>query len=383
MILNVDDTPETRDAITRTLERAGFEVTEASTGGDALRLVSRNPLLVLLDVRLPDMSGLEVCRRIKTDPRTATVPVIYLSAAYIDSADRVRGLESGADAYLVQPVEPQELVATVQAVLRARAPAASPRIASPEPAVRPWSGASATHWQALFDGLEDAACVLDRTGHIRRANIAMGRLLGAPSDRLVGAAYDDVSRAAFGNDETALFRDALSERTRTQALVRVAGPRWLSVRAAPLINNHGGLLGALLTIVDVTAVREADQRASVRQAVADILADAPAYDAALPAILRAIALGLGSLCAELWLRDGADDELRRAAGWTAPGALAIGADRDHAFILPLTLETARIGEIRVRGRPQDESLVGALSSLTVQLARYLVRSGGVPQCSRS
>src|SRR5688572_19059118 len=126
MILNVDDTSETRCAVTRTLERAGFEVTEASTGGDALRLVSRNPLLVLLDIRLPDMSGLEVCRRIKTDPRTATVPVIYLSAAYGDCADRVRGLASGADAYLVQPVEPQELVATVKAVLRSRSPSPAP-----------------------------------------------------------------------------------------------------------------------------------------------------------------------------------------------------------------------------------------------------------------
>ena len=74
--------------------------------------------LVLLDVNLPDMSGFEVCRLIKSDPRTASIPVIQVSATAVEVADRAHGLTQGADAYLVEPTEPAELLATVTAVLR-------------------------------------------------------------------------------------------------------------------------------------------------------------------------------------------------------------------------------------------------------------------------
>ncbi len=114
VILNVDDTEAVRYAKSHTLRAAGFNVEEAVNGAEALKKVSAlQPSLVLLDVRMPDMSGIEVCRRIKAE--FPTTMVLQVSASYISSADRVIGLESGADLYLAQPVEPAELIAAVRA----------------------------------------------------------------------------------------------------------------------------------------------------------------------------------------------------------------------------------------------------------------------------
>jgi len=119
-ILHVDDDDANRYAVTRSLVKAGYEVAEAATGGEALSAVEALPDLVILDVRLPDIDGYEVCRRIKANLATALIPVLHLSANYTSVADRAHGLNGGADAYLVRPVEPVELLATVNALLRTR-----------------------------------------------------------------------------------------------------------------------------------------------------------------------------------------------------------------------------------------------------------------------
>lgn len=118
-ILNVDDHQVSRLVRSRILRQAGYRVVEAATGQETLELAAREePQLVLLDVNLPDISGFEVCRRLRSNPATASIPVIHISASSIDIQARTHGLEWGADGYLVEPVEPQELVATIRAVLR-------------------------------------------------------------------------------------------------------------------------------------------------------------------------------------------------------------------------------------------------------------------------
>ncbi len=118
-ILVVDDSATKRYLLVSWLTRAGFTVEEAETGRDALeKLVGSDIDLVVLDVKLPDMSGFEVCEQIKTDPRYGVLPVIHVSAHAVDVVDRTQGLNRGADAYLVEPIEPDELIATAQAVLR-------------------------------------------------------------------------------------------------------------------------------------------------------------------------------------------------------------------------------------------------------------------------
>lgn len=119
-ILIVDDEEDLRSTYRVILERAGFAVEEAASGATALALAARGPDLVLLDIHLPDMDGYEVCRRLKGDPATGTIPVLHVSGLYRTSEDRTRGLESGSDGYLSRPVERKELIATVNALLRPR-----------------------------------------------------------------------------------------------------------------------------------------------------------------------------------------------------------------------------------------------------------------------
>lgn len=119
LILIVNDNEAGRYATNRILTRAGFQTLEASTGEEALRLArSASPQLVVLDINLPDINGVEVCRQLKTDPKTANLMVLQVSATNIQVADRVNALSAGADTFLVEPVEPEELEAVTRALLR-------------------------------------------------------------------------------------------------------------------------------------------------------------------------------------------------------------------------------------------------------------------------
>ncbi len=123
-VLVVEDEPDIRDLLVFHLERDGFQVTKCKSGPEALRLVrATRPDLVLLDLMLPDMDGLEVCRRLRQDPTTQSVPIVMLTARD-DEVDRVLGLELGADDYVVKPFSPRELVARIRAVLRRARPIA-------------------------------------------------------------------------------------------------------------------------------------------------------------------------------------------------------------------------------------------------------------------
>lgn len=120
-ILNVDDYPPGRYARSRVLREAGFRVIEAGSGQEALDLIDREqPDVVLLDHHLPDMTGLDVCRRIKEKPATASLPVLQLSATAKTVELKVEAINVGADTYLIEPIAPAELVAHVNAALRYR-----------------------------------------------------------------------------------------------------------------------------------------------------------------------------------------------------------------------------------------------------------------------
>lgn len=127
-VLHVDDDPAVRRAVARILGGAGFRVASEPDGPAGLAAARAiRPDLVILDVDLPGLSGFEVCVRLRADSATRRLPVLHLSAARIDVRDRVQGLEGGADAYLVQPVEPAELVAVAHALARRGARRPDPR----------------------------------------------------------------------------------------------------------------------------------------------------------------------------------------------------------------------------------------------------------------
>ena len=121
LILVADDNETARYGKVRTLRKAGFEIAEAATGEETLRLVAElKPRLVVLDVQMPDLSGWEVARRLKASPETASTVILQVSATHVRDEDTVRSLEGGADAALTEPLDPPVLIATVRALLRTR-----------------------------------------------------------------------------------------------------------------------------------------------------------------------------------------------------------------------------------------------------------------------
>jgi two-component system alkaline phosphatase synthesis response regulator PhoP len=117
-ILIVEDDPDIAELVARYLDKAGFTTEQAGSGRDALQAVSaRPPDLIVLDLMLPHVDGIEVCRTIRANEKTAALPIIMLTAR-ADESERIVGLELGADDYLAKPFSPGELVARVRALLR-------------------------------------------------------------------------------------------------------------------------------------------------------------------------------------------------------------------------------------------------------------------------
>jgi two-component system, NtrC family, sensor kinase len=116
-ILLVDDRLDARYTMYRALVSAGFDVLEAATGRDALKLARLSPDAIVLDIELGDLDGFEVVRRLKASPATQHIPVLHKTAVFCDGEHRRRGLAAGADEYLMEPFEPQALIETVQRLL--------------------------------------------------------------------------------------------------------------------------------------------------------------------------------------------------------------------------------------------------------------------------
>ena len=117
-VLLVEDEPAQRTVLAYNLEAEGFEVTQADNGEDAMLLVDEeDPDIIILDWMMPKVSGIEVCRRLKMRPDTRGIPIIMLSAR-AEEVDRIRGLETGADDYVIKPYSVLELMARARAQLR-------------------------------------------------------------------------------------------------------------------------------------------------------------------------------------------------------------------------------------------------------------------------
>jgi PAS domain S-box-containing protein len=172
-LLIVDDNPASRYATVRLLRGAGFRTREAATGAEGLRAVDETISAMVLDVHLPDIDGFELCRLLHSRPATARLPVLHLTAAFVTDEDKVRGLDSGADAYLTRPVEPAVLVATVQALVRTR-------IA--EEAMR----RSEIKFRAIYSQAPGGICLLNRNGEFIDANPAMLKFLRRDLPAIVG-----------------------------------------------------------------------------------------------------------------------------------------------------------------------------------------------------
>lgn len=182
-LLVVDDDPVSRYSTARLLKSAGFRVQEAANGAQALAAAKAGGVTAMvLDVHLPDINGFELCRMLRSHEGTKRVPVLHLSAAYVTDEDKVRGLDSGADAYLTHPVEPAVLVATVQALVRARVAEEEMR-------------RSQEKFRAIYAHAPSGFALLNDAGAFVDANPAMLKLLGQSPEGIAGRSVADVFRA--------------------------------------------------------------------------------------------------------------------------------------------------------------------------------------------
>jgi PAS domain S-box-containing protein len=198
-LLIVDDNVATRYALRRRLERHGYEVLEAGTGGEGLALIESEVLdALILDVNLPDMSGFDIVRILRADARTALLPVIHVSAASIQTGDIITGLDAGADAYLIHPVDPDVLLATLRTLLRVR---------DTENALRE----SEARFREIFVNVSAPIAVLDAGLKVHECNHAFAQLILDNRD-------PQALRECFAEDQSAILNEL--------RLRLVDGERW-------------------------------------------------------------------------------------------------------------------------------------------------------------
>ena len=312
-ILNVDDSESIRYAKSRSLRRAGYRVLESGTGTEALRLAAaERPALVLLDINLPDMSGIEVCRRIKQ--RYPTMLVLQSSASFVESEDRVRGLEGGADSYLTEPVAPTELVAAVRALLRLRR---AERAAQESDAKFRAMTESLPQivWSATADGRHDY--------YNRRWQEFVGE---AAAD---GAAWTELVHPQDRDAVMRQWQQALATGENFSAefrLLRAADKiwRWFIARALPIRDSAGRINGWLGTWTDVQELVEAREvLARGREELEGLVAGRTAE----------LKHALDQLQTEMTERERAEAELRQSQKMEAIGQLTGGIAHDFNNLL--------------------------------------------------
>ncbi|HEY9619583.1 MAG TPA: response regulator [Crinalium sp.] len=251
-VLHIEDNEANRYVVRRVLQNAGFHIVEAVTGEAGLKAVTEHqPDLVILDVKLPGINGFEVCRQIKSNPQTTFIPVLHLSASFVKGKDKAAGLDSGADAYLAQPVEPIELLATVRSLLRIRE--------AEEAAL-----SLAREWQTTFDSIRDGVGLLDQNGRFLRCNSVMTQLLGKPWDDISGQLHQDLLQEAIGISDGICFQQTKSTCHR-QTVELHAGDRWFLKTIDPVLDEQKNFRGAVFILSNITDQKRAEAATRVSE----------------------------------------------------------------------------------------------------------------------
>jgi PAS domain S-box-containing protein len=248
-ILVVDDTDDLRTLTGEILRLAGFTVIEARNGAEALVRANERPDLIVLDVHMPDMDGFEVCRRLKERADTAAIPVLYLSAAYREERHRIRGLESGAAAYLTRPLEPADLVTTVRALMRLRH--AEGEVAT-----------SAERFRHLFDRANDGVWTADASGAITYVNQRLAAMLGYDASEIIGRAFaefvDPIDRPS-AQQSFERQRRGITGLHELRCWRKDARDFWAIVSAIPLVDEHAETRGTIGVVIDITDRKRAEE----------------------------------------------------------------------------------------------------------------------------
>ena len=245
-VLVADDRPANRYTTAHALKRAGFAVIEAATGKETLELSKQLPTVIVLDVKLPDILGYEVCRRIKANAQTSHIPVLQLSAAFLSNESKLYALESGADAYLIQPADPIVLVATVKSLVRLHRAESQAQIA-------------AKQWQATFDALNEGVAIIDSLGTVQRCNRSMTEIFGKSYGEIEDSSLVDLIRHRFA------LTLALHEANTTRE-VRFEN-RFFRFSLDP-VYSQGTLTGSIFIVAETTKKKLAEEALLISERLA-------------------------------------------------------------------------------------------------------------------
>ncbi|WHZ29586.1 MAG: PAS domain-containing protein [Nitrospira sp.] len=262
-ILVVDDSPAGLYVKSRLLSRQRrYRIIEADNGADALTVATaERPALILLDVNLSDVSGFEVCQQLKTQPETKFIKILQTSAARVNAPDRVRSLEVGADAYLVEPAEEEELIGTVQALLKlAQQERDNQRLIAR-------LTESEMRYRSLIERMPAAMYTIDRDGRITFYNDQAAELWGrrpnlGDNDSRFGGSYKLLDGTPLPHGKTPMV-DAVQSGTTVHGqeavLERSDGTRrHVIVHIDPLRNAEGHIVGAVNLLTDITARKQVE-----------------------------------------------------------------------------------------------------------------------------
>ena len=224
-ILVVDDNVATRYSVRRVLEHHGYVVDEAGTGTEGRARLAEDAFdALVLDVNLPDMSGFDLVRELRASPRTALLPVVHVSAASIATGDLITGLDAGADAYLIHPVDRDVLLATLRTLLRVRKAEEALHVRE-------------ARFREIFENIGAPIAAVSGELEVRDANAAFKKLLAE--------ANASTLTELFGDQSVAALRDALSHDGSwqgTYSLQTARGPRVTEWRVTPYKEAGTGLL---------------------------------------------------------------------------------------------------------------------------------------------
>lgn len=274
-ILVVDDNVATRYSVRRVLEHHGFQVDEAGTGGQGVERLSTEAFdALILDVNLPDMSGFDLVRQLRESPRTSLLPVVHVSAASIATGDMITGLNAGADAYLIHPVDHDVLLATLRTLLR----------------VRKAEEALHTHearFREIFENISAPIAAVSENLEVRDANPAFRKLMSVAGVTTL--------RELFGQQSTVELQQAVREDRSWNGMFSLQttnGERITEWRVTPYKERGVGLL----YVEDQTEqhAREREHRQQLDSATSELavqIAERERTEAELQQAMKMDALG--------------------------------------------------------------------------------------------
>jgi PAS domain S-box-containing protein len=251
-IIVVDDNAASLYSTSRILRSAGFEVVEASTGADALAAADQHKDvgLIVLDINLPDIDGLEVCRRLRARGHTAFLPIIHLTATFTGSEDSVHGLSAGGDSYLTHPVDPPVLIATVRALLFARQADVLRR-------------STDARFRTIFELASSGIALFDPDLVYQDVNPEFSRMVGRDRGDIIGKKCVDLI-AAGHTDLGKKLHEALADGGRWEGTMPIARPDGSTVEIEWRIvaeNGHGVRIGIATNVTEREKLLESERAA--------------------------------------------------------------------------------------------------------------------------